>query len=451
MLKSENLKKITFLSISIFLLLTLMFGRPFMGLYLYTFRIGEYLIGFSFFLLIYGIIFKRKFIIEKNSYFYFIPLSISTTFIFFAFFKNDDFLNPYVFRSSMYIWAISFILVGYFWSNNFIFKKIYIISVNFFLIYIYYVSVFKYPLVFSDFFKQYSDKFDYLKASEIILVFTFVTYQNKILVNSDVKNYLFILYSALYLPLFLIMSRGAALGLLLYLIVELVFIRKTILNDLIKYSLVSMLGILVFITSSFFIVEDKAIENEGISFVLQDVMDTKNTSTESLLSFYTHSNRLFSHDGNINFRLQIWQDVVNYSINGNVYLPKEGFTFLESFNGNEILIGSSYSYKIPAMNNVDYQGLDRSNESVHNYFVNIYARGGLIHLILLVSLFYFVFEYFKKKNKANLLNILVPLLTVAMFDAAMESPNYTFIFFFLIGTLFSEVKFINHEDRQEIG
>ena len=44
----------------------------------------------------------------------------------------------------------------------------------------------------------------------------------------------------------------------------------------------------------------------------------------------------------------------------------------------------------------------------------------------------------------------MPLLTVAMFDAAMESPNYTFIFL-LIGTLFSEVKFISHEDRQEIG
>ena len=141
------------------------------------------------------------------------------------------------------------------------------------------------------------------------------------------------------------MSRGAALGLLVFFIFEIFRIRKIIKENLITFTFVLVLGIGIAITSSYLIVEEETVEEKGISYVIQDVLETKNTKSENLFSFYSHSNRLFSTDGNINFRLQIWQDVVSYSYSGKVLFPREGLVKLSSFKGYEFLIGSKYTEK----------------------------------------------------------------------------------------------------------
>ena len=55
----------------------------------------------------------------------------------------------------------------------------------------YMMSVFVYPEIFANFFKEYADKFDYLKASEIMLVFVFAVYINKKVYSSKLSFYIF--------------------------------------------------------------------------------------------------------------------------------------------------------------------------------------------------------------------------------------------------------------------
>ena len=74
--------------------------------------------------------------------------------------------------------------------------------------------------------------------------------------------------------------------------------------------------------------------------------------------------RLYSRETNIDYRLQIWQDVL----------------FDLDFQ-DKILTGYAYNEIIPAMTPRERQGWDGSNENVHNYLVNIFARGGLIQLV----------------------------------------------------------------------
>jgi len=129
--------------------------------------------------------------------------------------------------------------------------------------------------------------------------------------------------------------------------------------------------------------------------------------------------RIFSTDGNINWRLQIWQDVL-----------------LQSFDDFRYLFGTGYTEKIPAMNNPLYVGEDGTNEYVHNYFVNVYARGGVIQFILLI---YFYLQLIKlsnhKLNNNDMLNYLTPLIVVSLFDSSMSSPHFPFIFFLYYGQI----------------
>ena len=103
--------------------------------------------------------------------------------------------------------------------------------------------------------------------------------------------------------------------------------------------------------------------------------------------------------------------------------------------------------KIPAMAALDVDGnsvrsgLDGLNENVHNFFVNIFARGGIVHLILYL---YLIFQFSKfGKEKLNLtafLTIIFPLLLTSSFDASMENSHFPLIFYFLIGLIFNNKK-----------
>ena len=67
--------------------------------------------------------------------------------------------------------------------------------------------------------------------------------------------------------------------------------------------------------------------------------------------------RIFSQDGNLSWRLQIWQDVI-----------------FDTLTIEKILLGNGYSSKIPAMEDPSRSGYDGTNENVHNYCINIMAR-----------------------------------------------------------------------------
>ena len=107
-----------------------------------------------------------------------------------------------------------------------------------------------------------------------------------------------------------------------------------------------------------------------------------------MLSFYFKDGRLFTGEMNANWRLILWQDVI-----------------LDMSSKDLIITGYGYSYIIPTMLKSDNNGWDGTNENVHNYFVQIFARGGLIQLILFVLFYLFlIFEYLENIKNLLLLN-----------------------------------------------
>ena len=79
------------------------------------------------------------------------------------------------------------------------------------------------------FFNNYSDKFQFLKGSDILIVFLvsiILSYQ--FLNNDKLKlSYLFIT-TAVMIPLLLFLSRGAFLPAFIFFIIELIYWRKVI-------------------------------------------------------------------------------------------------------------------------------------------------------------------------------------------------------------------------------
>ena len=72
--------------------------------------------------------------------------------------------------------------------------------------------------------------------------------------------------------------------------------------------------------------------------------------------------RIYTSDNTLNWRLQIWQDVV-----------------YDLIDKGQIIYGYGYTEIIPAMDTIARSGVDNKNENVHNFLINIIARGGLLH------------------------------------------------------------------------
>ena len=406
----------------VFLFLTAVFGRSFMGLYFFGFRLGEYLIGFAFVLFI--IILFNKNLVEDvlGERIYPIFILVFFTFILFLIINSDIPKSTYLFRSSSYIWVSSFIFIGYFFSNNLILNKQVFIFNNFLLFFMFYLNTLGYPDVLIDFFKRNADKFQFIKASEIILFVMIILWLNNRFISSKFNLSYFIIICSFFLPLFLVMSRGSAVAFSIFLIFEIYNLRKYILSSKILFLVTLIISFFCFYISTTLIIKDVEVKEEGFEVMLDDILETKNINRESLL-FFINEGRLYSADGNLNWRLQIWQDIID-----------------DSSKELRFLKGQSYLSKIYAMENPIYQGEDGSNENVHNYFFNIFARGGMIHLTLFLMFFYYLFNSKKLKYSKKLAaTFVLPALIVSMFDSSMETPNYPFIFFFFIGIFFSNM------------
>lgn len=432
--------KLVKFSISVFFILTLVFGRSFMGIYLFKFRIGEYLVAFSLFLFMLTILYLKISNFKKYKIFYHILISLFFSFIFFAIIKNDSFLNSYVYQASMYVWTVSFISLGLWISKYVNFNKYFILILNFVLVFTYQLSVIHYPVFLIKLFTKYSDKFEFLKASELGILFIIVMCINKKYFRKDINYTLFLVYFALFLPLFLVKSRGAALAIVTFFIIENFYFLKINNKISIKTYLFSFLIALpIFYLSSFAIARDQINNDENINLIVQGILETKNTNIDNLSSFYISNKRIFSTDANINWRLQIWQDAINFSYNGFVWIDDK-YVKLDDFKGYEFLIGSSYSDRIPIMKNPLYQGYDQSNQNVHNFLINIYSRGGLIHLILILFLYYKIIKIeIDLKNNLEIFKFLIPIFIISFFDSSLESPSFSFLFYFFIGFFISKI------------
>ena len=123
----------------------------------------------------------------------------------------------------------------------------------------------------------------------------------------------------------------------------------------------------------------------SISENIKEIAKKKETR-KAFLSFYFQDGRIMSIDNTTNWRLDIWQDVIE-----------------DLNNKNQFLLGYGYNEIIPVMLDPSAPGRlgrDGLNENVHNYLINVLARGGFFVALLII---YFHYSYIKIWNKKSLL------------------------------------------------
>jgi len=416
-------------SLFISILIVLVNGRSLMGLYLFGFRLAELLTGFSillFFLLIYKYKFFRENLGQKfvNSFlilvFYFFIINLL---------NSANFLDLYLYKTSVYIWYISFMFFGFI-----IFKNIEITEKYFYVGYLglfiqFMFNVLYYPNFLTQFFNEYSDKTQFLKGAEIAIFFIVVTFfANKYGENHSLVD-LFVLSSSLYIPLIFFKSRSAAIALFIYIVVMVYRKKKYFFENRRRSFILFTISTILFLTTSHFLVDNTfEIQEtpEAVAQVFKHKYIVSNTFDDKVPFFYIFENRLYSADGNLNWRLQLWQEIV---------------IFAEQ--NDQIIFGQGFHIKPLVFDNFIYSGLDGLNENSHNYFLNIFIRGGIFGVLLVLYFFYNMIKIPKVNfTNSEFLIFFLPLIFISMFDGSMENPYFAIVFYFFVSSFFTGVKFI---------
>lgn len=433
----------------------IIFGRSFSGIYIFSYRLAELIIGFlvvfSFFLAVV----KRKKIKNfdrfNNQFKFFLMLLV--LFLFSLFSNSGSLLNTYTYKSSSYIWTISVIFFSFILFNNLKTKKYhkYIFSVS--LPITYFFTTIHYPEMFINFFLNFSDKWDFVKASDILLAYTLANTSNYLFFKNKFNAFIyFSTSSAVLLPLFLYMSKGSFFPSILFIVMYLVVYFKTIKREKLKSLFILLLCVVLFVVSTYevwgnlnFVKGQSNLNAEDTSLLkletlgrgVRDIAEQKDTiDVFASLYFgkYSGYNRLYSTDMMLDWRLQIWQDVTRdlfwYS---EYYENPKDYTLIRdelSKRDYKYLIGFGYNEILPAMNHWERQGNDGTNENVHNYFFNVLGRGGILQLLVIILFIFGMILDIKDKKLRNIFIItLIPIYLTSFFDASMESFRFPFIFY----------------------
>ena len=357
--------------------------------------------------------------------------------------NNGSFTDLYSYKSSSYIWMIGALIFSSYLVEDIFRKKIIFIAIVFYLVYQF--STIHYPESLISFFENYSDKFDFQKGSDLLIIYVV----SILFIQRNMKNKfnafgIFLASSAILLPLFLYKSKGAFLPAILFVLYYLFLSRKLITAQLLKSALVGFLSLILFIVSTFEVYGNLNFKKMGMDgynsaeeltqlFTINEldkgltaITSEKNTD-KFFLSFFIMDGRLYSREMMANWRLEIWQDILR-----------------DLNNENRFLKGYGYNEIIPAMDLVHRRGTDGTNENPHNFVFYILARGGLIQLILFASFYLSIIVFYHKKFKNyNILIFLVPILTTSLFDASLESIRfplifYSFLSYFMMYSIFEE-------------
>ena len=246
-----------------------------------------------------------------------------------------------------------------------------------------------YPNFIIDFFKAFSDKFTFNKASDMMIALISIV---MILFKVKRNTYFNLFYAfftiSLMLPLFLLMSRGSFLSAIVFFIILIFYNWRFFYTNIFKSVSLLIVGFATFVLSTYNVGDIDFNFNLGSDNQTESVDETiktiakKNNTRKAFLSFYLSDGRLYSIDNTTNWRLDIWQDVIEDMDSKNIFFKGYGY--------NEI---------IPVMLDPSAPGRlgrDGLNENVHNYFVNILARGGIVQLII-----FMLFHYSYIKNLEN--------------------------------------------------
>ena len=422
----------------IFLFLTSLFGRSFIGLTLFGYRLGEYLVLLSIVLLILANPKVFNFISDSqlNKKYSRVFTLFLVSFFITAFATNTNILNPYTYRASSHIFLPSFFLLGLIFSSYFLKNKIYLYFIIFSSFGVYILSTTYFPNSWIDFFLKYSDKFDFVKGSDLLLLYIIVNYLARNLLSKKLSIGIFFILSALYFPLLLFKSKGAFIPLVFYIVYELFDSRKFIIRNKLRSLILLAISAIIFIFSTFQTwggltftrdVVNQSIQSDEVSISgvfqekFQETIEQKNT-IDSATFFYVIDKRLYSTDFTANWRLQIWQDV-----------------FSDTYKNNLVIFGYGYKDIIPAMQDITRSGNDQLNQNVHNFIVNIYARGGIFQLTIFIYFYFMIFKNYYINNKSFSIGLFIlPVFITSFFDSSMETVRFPILFYTFLGILCSK-------------
>jgi hypothetical protein len=412
-----------------FLFITAIFTRSFIGISIFGFRLGELLIGFSLFLSMYFLIYPKPdlFFSIGNTKF----KRAHQIIIFFLLSRlifNYDKISLYQFKSSSTVWTIAFIYLGVFTSLIYKRSKFIVYCFSFLPIILYFFQSGNYPNYFISLFQKYSDKFQYMKAADMVLVVIICSIFIKQSQKNSNLSLLYLNFTCfLFLPLIAINSRGALLGLILFCVIENINYINYLKDKKSLIPVVIMGSFIIFSLSSI------RISNIGVDLinveevnsisnlpkVVNEIAEKKNTQ-DIFFSLYFSDGRIYSKDPTANWRLDIWQDV-----------------FEDLNNKNLLLYGYGYDEIIPVMTDPSAPGRlgrDGLNENVHNYFVTVFARGGIINLILFLILHYQIVKTLMNSRLGRTtFSFVIPSLLISSLDITMDGVQFPFLYYFFIG------------------
>jgi len=97
-----------------FLFIVLINGRPLLGLYLFGYRIGEFLTAFGIFFLFIVLVKNNLFKENLTKSVLIMHLLLVLLFVASSIFDITNFTNTYIYRNSVYIWYIAYFYIGIF-------------------------------------------------------------------------------------------------------------------------------------------------------------------------------------------------------------------------------------------------------------------------------------------------------------------------------------------------
>lgn len=399
------------------MVLTLIFTRSLMGLFIFGFRFGELVVGFGLFSIFLYIFFNKDDELKKL---FSILVGQIILFIVISLINGGVFTATYTYKSSSYIWMIGYFFIGTLFFTHFKFTKLYLFVIAFIPVVIYVFNSGNYPDFIINIFKENGDKFQFIKGSDVLMAFLFCSY----LLKRNIENKLLFLFyfnflGSLLLPLFLTLSRASFFSCAFFLIAENIINFKLVRKNIFKYLGIFMLMIIMFISSSIRLsgLPDRPSEEPAI-FVqdsVTEVVERKNTNQFVLL--YISDGRVKSKDNTLEWRLDIWQDLTYDLIQKNKLAF--GFGFNEIF---EVMKDPSAPGRL---------GREGLNEHVHNHIFTILGRMGIVGLIYYL---FFQFNLLKKLTLKTFISYFVPLFLVTMFDTTMESVQFPFLYYLFVAS-----------------
>ena len=415
-----------------FITLSIIFSRSFLGIYIFDFRIGEIFMAVSAIALIFSLFLSSYFPSKNISEIITVLQIVVVLFVFTSLITKSSFLNLYTYKASSYIWSVGFLFLGTIMPKFRIKRMITLIFVEVILLSMFYVAVFDFPDTIVNLFLSLSDKYEPHKGSDIVLNFivlnTLISFSSK---NRNQIFELFLLNSSLFLPLMLYKSRAGFLATLFFILVHLYLHREYLIifnfrRIAIYFLMVVLVIVSTLLSQRYVVVEFSETTIEQIPSAFKTLGEYKFSKyKEDYPLFYISEKRIYSGDGNFNWRLQLWQDAIE-----------------DNAEANDLLLGAGYKGKLTVFleDNTGYgndrRGLDGLNEHVHNYFLTIFLRGGVLHLLIFLLFYWKITSAIDKKNILDYLKVILPVIFVSMFDSSMENSHFPLIFYYFIGNQF---------------